>query len=269
MSLSFPQLLKIEELIENKKWNESKKNERGGIIADLVLKLFARTSDDDQFSLIENLLNRFIVCKNYDEYSANIANSIKEFFNGTKIVLIPIIDKSEKIKSGHNLVYELERFLDRRDYEKLITRESLEYVTDVKSYNILVIDDFIGSGNQFISFFNDISRSYGVTKDQISIYTIASMEAGLKSTEPFCRSHSCQIKLNRAISDNLSAFSIPDPLLVYDKIESALKLSSKFRRGYEQSEALISMKKTPNNCRPIFWHGGVTGAEECPAIFPR
>ena len=42
----------------------------------------------------------------------------------------------------------------------------------------------------------------------------------------------------------------------YDKLERKTKCSADYKRGRDQTEALVTMKATPNNTLPIFWWEG-------------
>ena len=53
------------------------------------------------------------------------------------------------------------------------------------------------------------------------------------------------------------------------KIENKIPKVSKYRMGYEKSEALISLMRTPNNTFPIFWKGIISKGIEIDAPFQR
>jgi hypothetical protein len=53
----------------------------------------------------------------------------------------------------------------------------------------------------------------------------------------------------------------------YDAVEAILKCTEQYRRGFLGSEALVSLKRTPNNTLSIFWYEGKE--KNWPAPFPR
>ena len=57
----------------------------------------------------------------------------------------------------------------------------------------------------------------------------------------------------KGISDYYSDDQLVGCLRTMKGIENKLKVSSKFRLGFAQSEALISLIRTPNNTFPVFW----------------
>lgn len=75
----------------------------------------------------------------------------------------------------------------------------------------------------------------------------------------------------RAISGqgNIGSFDEGLALRIYDQIESHLSVAEEYKRGYEQSEALITLKRTPDNTLPIFWSRKDKDGTKWPAPFPR
>ena len=57
----------------------------------------------------------------------------------------------------------------------------------------------------------------------------------------------------KGISDYYSDDQRDGCLKTMAGIEDKLKVDSDFRLGYAQSEALISLIRTPNNTFPVFW----------------
>lgn len=52
-------------------------------------------------------------------------------------------------------------------------------------------------------------------------------------------------------------------------IESKIPKVGKFSFGYEKSEALVTLMRTPNNTFPIFWKDCTHKGQKLKAPFPR
>ncbi|NKN39826.1 hypothetical protein HFC70_26090 [Agrobacterium sp. a22-2] len=269
MALSFEQLLIIDEVIEAKGWSE-KKNRLGGNINDVAFQLFSLTTTEEQFALITHIIKSYFWCTDYYDHCSEIARRITGAFKGEKIAIIPISDSKQKIKSGHSVVYEISCFLDKSDFADLKTLESLSSIkNNVNEYSIIVVDDFVGSGTQFRKFSRRSIANFGIHPADIYLYSIAMMERARIRIDGFCYSASTCFEFRRALSDDTDLNLQMDALDVYAQIESLAVVGKDYVQGYLKSEALVSMKKTPNNTLPIFWCDTSTSGSSWPAMFPR
>lgn len=269
MALSFEQLLVIDELIKKKGW-ESKKNRLGRNLNDLAFELFSLTQTEEQFGLIRHMIQKYFWCTDYYQHCNEIARSITETFKGEKIAIIPVSDSNQKIKSGHSVAYEISCFLEKSDFSDLKTVESLSSIKGhIPEYSIIVVDDFIGSGTQFRKFTRKSIDSFGLDPRNIYLYSIAMMERARIRIDGFCYSASTCFEFRRALSDDADLNARMNAIDVYSQIENLALVGKDYTHGYLRSEALVSMKKTPNNTLPIFWCNTATAGSDWPAMFPR
>lgn len=269
MTLSFEQLFEIDELIDSKGWS-SKLNRNGKSIKDLSFELFELSRTKEEYNLIKHLLSNYFLCTDYDEYVFNISRHIESVFFGERVIIIPISDEKLKIKSGHSVAYDLTRFINEDVFSEIHVVESLDsFYTTLDDFSIIVVDDFVGTGSQFRSFSRKCSARYGVDFSNIYLYSIALMLRAHRRIRGFCYdAYSC-LEFKRALSDDDELNMIMPSLDIYEKLEKLAIVGKTYRRGYLKSEALVTMKKTPNNTLPIFWCKLESGGASWPAIFPR
>ncbi|MBB4288098.1 hypothetical protein GGE16_000114 [Rhizobium leguminosarum] len=269
MDISLEQLNEIDEIILQKGWNDLINN-KGDMINSITFELFERVNDHEEFELLKSLIRRYFLCTEYDQYCFKIAKHIEGLFYDEAIIIIPVSDKDRKIKSGHAVSYDLTRFLDDDKFSEMLILESLESVGDrIADFNIIVVDDFVGSGSQFRAFVKKCAASYGLQAANVYLYSIAMMAKARERISDFCYAAIPMVELSRSLSDPSDLGQAIDPLQVYGRIEGRADVGRNFRRGFLRSEALVTMKKTPNNTLPIFWCKHDQNGKLWPAIFPR
>jgi len=269
MDISFEQLNEIDEILLQKGWDKITNN-KGEAVNNLAFSLFEQVNNDEEFSLLKSLINRYFLCTDYDRYCFEIAKHIEDVFHGENIIIIPVSDGNRKIKSGHAISYDLTRFLNEDSFSEMLIQESLDSISKrINEFNVIVVDDFVGSGSQFRAFARKCAASYGLNTSNIYLYSIAMMVKARERISNYCYAATPMIEFSRALSDLSELQDVPDPISVYNRIEARAKVGKNYRRGFLRSEALVTMKKTPNNTLPIFWCKHDQNGEIWPAIFPR
>jgi len=120
---------------------------------------------------------------------------------------------------------------------------------------ILLVDDFIGSGETAVSALTYWTDEKGIPKDMIIVLAIAAQTIGLQRVREFGVRVVSSVERSKGISDNDNYASPQKETFkaLMTEIEDRLQVDDKFRFGYGASEALITMIRTPNNTFPIFW----------------
>lgn len=269
MHVNFEQLIEIEELIKEKKW-EDLQNKNGNKINDIVFSLFEKVEDNEEYTLLKFLINNYFVCTDYWQHCFKIAENIYSVFFNEKIAIVPICDESSKIKSGHAIGYEVSAFLDKKKFATVEILESLDKIKEnISDYSIIVIDDFIGSGSQFRKFVRRCEQLYNINTNNIYLYSIVMMNNTFLRINDFCYASFSIYNFPKALTDFHNQYPSLNHLDIYKRIESKIEVSKNYKRGYLRSEALVTMKKTPNNTLPIFWCEKAVNGQKWPAIFPR
>lgn len=119
---------------------------------------------------------------------------------------------------------------------------------------VILLDDYIGSGETAISALNWLTEQFSVTANKIIIISIAAQSLGIKQiVEKSEAKVFTYFVRNRGISDTYENDICEKNINTMLKIERKLKIEKEFQLGYNKSEALISLIRTPNNTFPVFW----------------
>lgn len=121
------------------------------------------------------------------------------------------------------------------------------------SSKILLLDDFIGSGNSALECIKFL-ESIGIEKKRIIIGGLVVQKMGLETIEEYGVNVFYSILRNRGISDRYNDADLEEKLNLMKSIELKLGIPNDFQFGYKKTEALVSMIRTPNNTFPVFWY---------------
>jgi hypothetical protein len=198
--------------------------------------------------------------------------------NVNTVFIMPLLPKEDygKSKSSTFLTY----FLRGREAKaKEILSVSgiliIDRIDDLKPYIntnnwlLLLVDDFIGSGDTADKAVSDLIDETGIDLEKIAVLTLVSQRIGYE------RLVAKGIKVfyselrNRGISDEY-----PDPkrrnyLDIMLTIENMLKIKEEYQFGYQQSEALVTLNRTPNNTFPVYWRETTIEGKNYIGPFPR
>jgi hypothetical protein len=129
--------------------------------------------------------------------------------------------------------------------------------------NILIVDDYTGSGDTFINY---IKKLYTIDKriceSKLFFLTLQASNIALKNIKAFCEKENILIECysmfiqNRAFLDNCVCEEIELEIKrrEYEDACSRIKISENYIFGYKEIEALISFEyNTPNNTLGVIW----------------
>lgn len=281
--LTADMLLQIESLFKTKGWEGLM-----GCNKTTLLNLFSSRMnkiDQHEQELLLDLTRRFIFIR-----EENIVEEIRTSYycikdsickNAKHIYIAPLkplykIDKNGnkkkiiKKKSG-DLMYDLlvgygYNWMDY--HEKFIMTDSIYTVNGIgKDDIVILLDDFIGSGDTALTAIGQILKETTIKDDQIVIACIIAHQEGIdKLTSKNIRIFS-STQINRGISDFYSDFQSKISMIIsaQEKISKS-KTMKNYALGYKNCEALVSIKlKAPNNTFPFYW----CCAKNNTAMFPR
>jgi stage V sporulation protein SpoVS len=269
MSLSIDELLRLKEILEanglsnpEKFFRPSKSN------FDRLVELFSAIDPPDR-DLVFDLVAYYDIINQYRGYLFNLLSRVSQL-HPEKIALFPLAPfDDERIKSGDHVFYEL-KSLSSPDFDGRFEFYDAPDSKDLLKANLpkYAVDDFIGTGEQFLEMVDRMTSLQKATKITGAI-AIAVMEAGKTAIEAQGMVVVHEVLKRKAIDGYLRDAGKDISLFYarYDALESQLTVSPTQKRGWRGSEALISMKRTPNNTLPIFWHRGKN--RNWPAPFPR
>lgn len=238
-----------------------------------ALSFLSVTQQDCLLDISRNFLK--VNPENYLYYTklAIAEIEIEKIESLTKIYVLPLnvveqkiesmkpIEEREKIsRSSDGIAY----FFNDSDLQdnpkfrnkKIYVTYSLEGLP--KNFNtskslLLLVDDFIGSGetaSRCIDYLINKSR-YDVNK--ISILSLVSQRDGVERIRKIGVEVYCSEVRNKGITDNYSSPKKDEFITLMKNIEDIIKVDDKYRFGYNKSEALVKMIRTPNNTFPVYW----------------
>lgn len=221
--------------------------------------------NESQRELIIDLTKRYhwVPREDYRDNLLSVLNSVPilNLKNIKKIYFFPIVREEDenKVKSGHTLLYDVKTYKNSLANYKNIEFNIKNVFQDLKDLKIkedellFLIDDFIGSGEtleQCITYIKtlmelDVSKTY-----IISIATQKEIFEKIKSEGySFFSNYIC----DKGISDNFTDDDLLTRKTCMLEIEEMIPGGRHFSFGYNASEALLTLARTPDNTFPIFW----------------
>jgi len=259
-----------------------------GITAEDTIKL-RRISDDMGFSdtrynslcntykmlnkeqrcLFLDLLKRFLFIP-LSKYPDEIANATQKMFNGVahKNLLIynglPVKEMGN-IKSNYLISYQFKASNLRshfnwksRNITVINNIKELLQINDFEDTALVLVDDFVGTGETIEKAFYDISMRLNVYDKVIRKFVVLCIVAMHQAIERLSRAGIevfCSYELFRGISDYYNGEDLENAKRIMTEIERKLKVSNQFKFGYKQSEGLVCMERCPNNTFALFRAG--------------
>lgn len=179
------------------------------------------------------------------------------FPRGKKIYICPLLPEEDfgKSKSSVSLLYFVKAHLgaiQRKYLGYSITYADSPNTVNLdlinEGYTLCLIDDFIGTG-ETVERASEYFLERKITKDMIAIISLVGMEFGLSKLNSNGYNTYTDIKCSKGISCGGNEAQIE----IMKKIEESIKVSDDYKFGYNGSEALVKMMRTPNNTFPIYW----------------
>ena len=228
------------------------------------------TLDAEEQRLVIELTRRFTAIggAEYPQLILKLMNRLHSqklpvFSEAGKVFILPLIAPEDRgrTKSSSVVWYHCREELIRYSLllaDKKVLYHDIEEASQIKNLKtnelVILVDDFVGSGETAVSAVNWFTDSFGTDPKQIIILSIAALEMGIDHVR---QKTGVEIyayyNFRKGISDYYSDDQRVGCLRTMKGIENKLKVSSKFRLGFAQSEALISLIRTPNNTFPVFW----------------
>ncbi len=254
-------IMTVNKLFKLNKWVEKDKNE---LVFNGFCNLFTKL-EPDELKLILELIEKYLWIS-YREYQDNIiqameAVSTEEIARFSKIYFFAIINPKDehKVKSGEHLLYIIKAFKHLMIKYQSIRFEFLTTFAHIQNLNlsphdrIFLVDDYIGSGETLESCLVELKKNTSITSAVVKILCIAIQEhteielvlegyAVLKS-----------VLVKKGITDYNHQPQIDQKKNLMRGIERNVLGAKSYSLGYKESEALITMMRTPDNTFPVFW----------------
>jgi hypothetical protein len=226
--------------------------------------MLSHYSDSEQKCILE-LLNNFLkidLRQYYDHTVKSLLSIDQDSLNGiTKIYVMPILKdgiQSKGLKSSVSIAYSFkgkDMLIDANmanfNFKVIDNISSLPSNFNAKPCKLLLVDDFIGSGDTVISCLKVVRTKVDVQNIIILSLVIQNLGYELLKSENYQVVFSELRK--RGINDTYGSPIKERLASTMEKIENRLGVEPEHKFGYKQTEALVKMVRTPNNTFPIFW----------------
>lgn len=222
----------------------------------------------DQQLLILELTERFTQIK-FEEYLIYIKKVLEKLVKDQKIDIIninniyiaPLISPEDfgKSKSSTMVQYVIRsiiKTIPEIAFKRIIYTDGLQVESEQinKEDSILfLVDDFVGTGETALSSINYLNNTKGIDNKKVVILTIAALEIGMDLVQSLEILIYTALVFNKGISDFYPPEIVSEKILLMESIEVKIKAHKNERLGYNRSEALLTLIRTPNNTFPVFW----------------
>lgn len=266
LSLTVAQILKIQKIVDDKKWTAFNGIyvEDSTVQADLMM--LVDPLPRDEADLIISLLEDYLIIREYALPCRTLLQKLVSFGMMGSVVAPLKLASDTKTKSGQLVAYQMQKVSKGTALEFTDSPFDAGYYMSTK--HKIIVDDFIGTGDQFfemlddidrklhfLSFFPDLVLCLAIQEEaKARIEAEGIMVEAVHVRPPGIRNH---VSKNGLIPG--------DVYKLYDRLEARVANINGYERGYGQAEALVTVHDTPDNTLPVFWKRDATW----PAPFPR
>lgn len=267
--LTVDTLAKLESIFVEKSWVIDKVRKTS--LFDRFCSTLLNLSQDEQAFLLD-LTKRFIKIEagEYTEYLETLAHQVRKDYPNSNLIFAPCLPKCDigKVKSAGVALYDMESTsylyqLGKHCIEKNDIAHIAPYIKD--DAIILLVDDFVGTGETALGAVDYVHEVVGkdFPNDRIKVISIVTQQAGKNALNEIGIDVYTSRVENKGISDFYIGKALKNAIALMNSIESKIKkLKDEYKFGYMKSEALVCMRKCPNNTFPIYWLGKDTAPYE-------
>jgi len=254
-------ILSINRIFKKNKWHEKDAQ-------DLAMEGFCRLLDSlepEQRILLLELTNNYQWIS-HDEYRDKFVQAMEaisedQLTDVKKIHFFPIIkpEDENKVKSGEHLFYIIKSFkrlmtkYNHIQFEYLKTFDQLQALKLESEERLFLVDDYIGSGDTFNHCLTEVAKNSSLSSSAIKVVCIAIQEDTQLNLVLEGYAVLKTIVLKKGITDYNERAVAEEKKTLMREIERNIPGSKPVSLGYNETEALITMARTPDNTFPIFW----------------
>lgn len=259
-------IIKVSRLFKEKKWEIEDSGEAGESLFNRYCHRMLDIGENKKRELMLELTERYlwIPYEEYEEYLINTLNLLIKnnvIDENKKIYVMPLVAPNDigKVKSSMLLSYlfnsvKLRHNKNLSKYKFQLEHEynNLGKKLNEKEARLLLVDDFIGTGETAEKCILHIQKQ-DITLDKIIVLSLVAQEQGIKYLEKYNIPIVSSAIINKGISDHYVGEELNEKIKLMKDIENRMSIKKEFRFGYNGSEALVTMCRTPNNTFPLFW----------------
>lgn len=278
MSNKLELLLKFQAIFDQKRWTQmdgyDEKLDRFGYLID--------SFKQEEINLLIELTHLY-EWMSYNDYHNNLRKLLSNVLveslpNKSRLIIFPIIKPTDEgeVKSGHVVMKMLESIKPSIKGFKNIELKLLKEFRDLRPEKLemnendflILVDDYIGSGKTLTKTLVEVNKNTSVGAKYAIVSMAIQEQAKLHLVASGIKFYYTML-LKKGISDNNISPKLEEKLEIMRTMENKIPKVSKYSLGYEKSEALITLMRTPNNTFPIFWKGIISKGIEIDAPFQR
>ncbi len=247
------------ELFNRKSWNRYVGYES---VLDAYIETLGRMTGPEKVLFLD-LTERFLWIMDYTTDIITQLNRILNQFNYQDYYVIRCIEKSEqrKSKSSGVVLYEIKNPVVQRKLVKpvhiLNSTSDLKKLKDLSNSLFILVDDFVGTGQTADDCMTDLKQIQPTIAGKMVVMCIVALEQGIQKLSNLHVPIFYRYRFNRGISDYYTGYKLRKNIRLMQQIENNFEIST-YNFGYQGSEALVCLKRCPNNTFPIYWHGRKT-----------
>lgn len=247
------------ELFNRKSWNRYVGYES---VLDAYIETLGRMTGPEKVLFLD-LTERFLWIMDYTTDIITQLNRILNQFNYQDYYVIRCIEKSEqrKSKSSGVVLYEIKNPVVQRKLVKpvhiLNSTSDLKKLKDLSNSLFILVDDFVGTGQTADDCMTDLKQIQPTIAGKMVVMCIVALEQGIQKLSNLHVPIFYRYRFNRGISDYYTGYKLRENIRLMQQIENNFEIST-YNFGYQGSEALVCLKRCPNNTFPIYWHGRKT-----------
>lgn len=260
---SLTYLIELDNIFETKKWKEKENYQQ--VFESLSSFSNVIFDKDEEYDLFLELLREFQWISINDYYNSCrqlLIEIIKDLNSENQnIYIFPITSKihSSKVKSGYFVAYLIKSLISSIENSEKFNFIDLNNFVDIsntkfkKNDILLLVDDFIGSGESLEKCILDINKSNKNIGNKFKVLTIAiKKDTYMKLSKRFTIYK--KLEVLKGISDYNTGDVVKEKKEIMKKIEDKIFSSiDSYSLGFKESESLITLLRTPDNTFPIFW----------------
>jgi hypothetical protein len=272
-AIPFIILLKLKIIFAEKKWGSEKElfNKFCNSLSVLTL---------DQQNCIMAITKNFLRIE-FKDYPTHLINCLEQIQPSNKVYVLPLKKRrdyeSGTSKSSDSIAYLFKNKLlflttpfNNTVFNVVSKPELLPNNFNLNPYPLFIVDDFIGSGETCEECLNYLLEK-GIELTKINIISLVVQNLGYdRILNNFGISISNSKYRQRGITDSFSDPERKRLQETMESIESFLQYDKNEQFGYNRTEALVKMNRTPNNTFPFYWKDKIiTGGCRYSSPFPR
>ena len=257
-------LLRLNEIFQLNNWHPK---DVGGQVFTKFGKLLGNLSEDKERELIIELAEKYswITLADYQNMIIKTFDSIDDAkLNGVKkIYIFPIIklEDENQVKSGHAVMYMLKGI---KSFMKKYDSIEFKLLTEFKQFDagefklgknelVILVDDYVGSGETIDACLVEIMQRRTIQYSDVNVLSIVTQSNTYSKLQGKGISVYTASIEKRGITDYNASPDLEKKIGMMLSIEKMITTGSFFSLGYNDSEALVTLLRTPDNTFPIFW----------------